>query len=62
MTEEREIEDMEERSQKLEQEIDETRSDWEAKKSDATVPGAQDADEEPDEGLPPEADVVTPGD
>jgi hypothetical protein len=58
--EDRELEDMEQRSEKLEQEIEETQSDWEAKKSDVTVPGAQ--DEETGEGPPPEADAITPGD
>jgi hypothetical protein len=60
--EDRELEDMEQRSEKLQQEIEETQSDWKAKKSDSTVPGAQDQDEETGEGPPPEADVVTPGD
>jgi hypothetical protein len=45
---ERELEDMERRSEKLEQEIEETRGDWEAKKSDESVPGAQ-PDDEPDD-------------
>ena len=42
----REVEDMEERSQKLQKEIEETRADWEAKKSDVTAPGAQEEDED----------------
>jgi hypothetical protein len=58
---EREADDMERRSEALEKEIEETRSDWESKKSDETVPGAQQEEEERDEGLPPEADI-TPGD
>jgi hypothetical protein len=60
--EDREVEDMEKRSEQLQQEIEETQADWEAKKSDATVPGAQDRDEETGDGPPPEADVITPGD
>ena len=60
--EDRELEDMEKRSEKLQQEIEETQSDWEAKKSDTTVPGAMEQDEETGEGPPPEADVITPGD
>jgi uncharacterized small protein (DUF1192 family) len=44
--EDREVEDMEERSQKLQKEIEETRADWEAKKSDVTAPGAQEVDED----------------
>jgi uncharacterized small protein (DUF1192 family) len=47
--EDREVQDMEERSEKLQKEIEETQANWEAKKSDATVPGAQDADEDDDE-------------
>ena len=60
--EDREVEDMRERSEKLHKEIEETRADWEAKKSDVTAPGAQDDEDERDGGPPPEADVVTPGD
>ena len=37
---ERELADLEERSEKLGDEIDETRDDWEAKKADDSVPGA----------------------
>ena len=37
---ERETEEEAERSERLEQEIEETRSDWEAKKSDPSAPGA----------------------
>jgi DNA-binding protein YbaB len=44
--EDREVEDMQERSEKLQKEIEETRADWEAKKSDVTAPGAQDGDED----------------
>jgi hypothetical protein len=58
----REVDDMERRSEKLQKEIEETQADWEAKKSDSTVPGAQDREEETGDGPPPEADVVTPGD
>jgi hypothetical protein len=67
MTDEREAEDMEHRADVLKQDIEETRAEWDAKKSDETVPGAQpedDRDELPEgseEGPPPEADI-TPGD
>ena len=44
--EDREVDDMERRSEKLQKEIEETRADWEAKKSDVTAPGAQDGDED----------------
>ena len=37
---ERELADLEQRSEKLGEEIDETRDDWEAKKADPSVPGA----------------------
>jgi hypothetical protein len=46
MSEEREADDMERRSEKLHDEIEETQADWKAKKSDATVPGAQEAEED----------------
>jgi hypothetical protein len=45
---ERELEDMEERADKLEDEIDEVREDWERKKSDSSVPGAQPDDSDED--------------
>ena len=37
---ERDVEEMEERSERLEEEIDDTREDWERKKADSSVPGA----------------------
>lgn len=37
---EREVEDMEERSERLEEQIEDTREDWERKKRDSSVPGA----------------------
>ena len=49
---ERDADDMEERSDKLDQRIDETRSDWEAKEQDSSVPGAQPEDPEREESLP----------
>jgi hypothetical protein len=46
---ERELEDMQERADKLEQEIDDVREDWERKKGDSSVPGATgDQDEDDD--------------
>jgi hypothetical protein len=36
----REVEELEERSEKLEQEISDVREDWEKKKADSAVPGA----------------------
>jgi hypothetical protein len=59
MTEyEREVDEMEARSEKLGDEIAEVREDWERKKSDDAVPGAQN----PETGLPPEANYTTRGD
>jgi hypothetical protein len=37
---ERELEEMQERAEKLEDQIDEVREDWERKKADSSVPGA----------------------
>jgi hypothetical protein len=64
----READDLEEQKDRLDEHIDETRKDWESKQADVSVPGAR-PDDESDErdradedGPPPEADVVTPGD
>jgi hypothetical protein len=48
------IEEMEERSDKLASEIEETKEDWEQKKQDGSVPGAQ-PDAEGDEADPADA-------
>ena len=37
---ERNVEEMQERSDRLEEQIEDTREDWERKKRDASVPGA----------------------
>jgi hypothetical protein len=55
---ERQADELEERSEKLGEEIAETREDWERKKADDSAPGAQN----PETGLPPEANVTTQGD
>jgi hypothetical protein len=48
---EREVEEMQERSDRLEQEIEDTRENWERKKGDSSVPGAAgDPDEGPETG------------
>ena len=47
---ERELADMEQRSEQVEERIDETRDDWEAKKADPNVPGAAGDPERADEG------------
>lgn len=64
---ERQADDLERRGEKLEDEIQETRQDWESKKGDEKVPGAQpehpaeERDSEEDEGPPKEAETA-PGD
>jgi hypothetical protein len=55
---EREAADMQEKSERLGDEISRTRRDWEAQKTDEGVPGAQ----SPEGGLPPEANYTTRGD
>jgi hypothetical protein len=64
----RQGDELEEQKDRLSKHIDETRKDWESKKSDESVPGARPEDE-PEErdradedGPPPEADAITPGD
>jgi hypothetical protein len=54
---ERELEEMEERSDRLEDEIDDAREDWERKQADSGVPGAVG---EPDDA--PEIDPRDPAD
>jgi phage shock protein A len=54
---ERELDDMEHQSERLEDEIAQTRSDWERKQADASVPGA--VDERPSQGPPPEQQYPT---
>jgi hypothetical protein len=60
---EREAGDLERRNEELGEHVDRARQDWESKKSDVSVPGAQPEEDEDDrgQGPPPEADV-TPGD
>jgi hypothetical protein len=61
---EKAVDDMERRSERLGDEIAEARRDWEAKKSDESVPGAQSegGDDESDREDPPEEADVDPGD
>ena len=42
---EQEADKLEQESEKLEERIGETKQDWESKKSDESVPGAQEGDE-----------------
>ena len=43
---ERELDDMEQRSEQLDEQIEAARDDWERKKGDSGVPGAPPADED----------------
>ena len=56
---ERQVEDMEEHSERLKREIEDVREDWQRKQADEHVPGAsaepRPGDEE-SEGPPPEAE------
>jgi hypothetical protein len=52
----RELDDMEERTEHLEDEIEDAREDWERKKRDPSVPGAAGDPDRAEEELPPEAD------
>jgi hypothetical protein len=62
---ERELEDMEERSERLKRDIEDVRDDWQRKQADEHVPGASDeprpGDEE-SEGPPPEAEYPSKSD
>ena len=59
---EREVEEMQERSDRLEQEIDDTRDDWERKKRDTRVPGASGDPESAGSGPQPETNYPSKGD
>jgi hypothetical protein len=58
---EREVEDMQQRSERLGEEISGVREKWERKKADDRVPGAAGEPEQAEGGLPPEADYVSGG-
>jgi phage shock protein A len=47
---ERELADMEERSERVEEHIEQARKDWEAKKADPSVPGAAGDPDRAEEG------------
>ena len=60
MTEyEKQADELEERSEHLGEEIDEAREDWERKKADDSVSGAQGAPRDDSELPPPEPDGPT---
>jgi len=47
---ERQGDDLEQQSERLREEVAHVRDDWEAKKGDGSLPGAQPGEDEPDEG------------
>ena len=53
---ERELDDLQHESERLGDDISETKEDWERKKRDAKVPGAAGEPEQAEGDLPPEAD------
>jgi len=55
---EQQADELQELSEKVGGDIADAREDWERKKADDSVPGAQN----PETGLPPEANVTTQGD
>jgi hypothetical protein len=55
---EQQADELQELSEKVGEDIAEAREDWERKKSDDMIPGAQN----PETGLPPEANYTTRGD
>jgi hypothetical protein len=59
---EREVEEMQERSDRLEQEIDDTREDWERKQRDSSVPGAAGDPDSAGSGPQPETNYPSKGD
>ena len=64
MTEEpeREVEEMQERADKLEEQIDAVREDWERKKADPSVPGAAGDPARAEKGPQPETNYPSKGD
>jgi hypothetical protein len=59
---ERELDEMEERTDRLDEEIDEARKDWERKKADSSVPGAAGDPERAEQGPQPETSYPSKGD
>jgi predicted nucleic acid-binding Zn-ribbon protein len=59
---EHELDEMEERSERLEDEIDDTREDWERKKRDSSVPGAAGDPDQAEEGPQPGTNYPAKGD
>jgi hypothetical protein len=59
---ERDVEEMQERSDRLEDEINDVREDWERKKRDSSVPGAAGDPDRAEEGPKPETNYPSKGD
>jgi hypothetical protein len=59
---ERELEEMQERSDRLEEDIEGVREDWERKKGDSSVPGAAGDPEKAEQGPEPETNYPSKGD
>jgi hypothetical protein len=59
---EREVDEMQERSDRLEDEIEGVREDWERKKQDSSVPGAAGDPDRAEEGPQPETNYPSKGD
>jgi hypothetical protein len=59
---EREIDEMQERADRLDDEIGKVREDWERKKRDPQIPGAAGDPERADEGPQPETNYPSKGD
>jgi hypothetical protein len=59
---EHDVEDMEQRSEQLEEEIEDVREDWERKKADSSIPGAAGDPERAEEGPKPETSYPAKGD
>jgi hypothetical protein len=59
---ERELDEMQERSERLEEEIESVREDWERKKQDSHVPGAAGEPAKAEDGPQPETSYPAKGD
>jgi hypothetical protein len=59
---ERELDDMAEQTERLGDDIDETRKDWERKQQDSSVPGATGDSQAGDDEPPPEQQYPAKGD
>jgi predicted phage gp36 major capsid-like protein len=59
---ERQLDEMQERSDRLEEEIEDVREDWERKKADSSIPGAAGDPDRAEEGPQPETSYPSKGD